>query len=571
MQGITVAISPAGLEFFVDALVAPNGTLTKAINGVHLADYTIPIQNQIQVPTGSQDTGFCSNISIQLSNGTITNFTPTLPSLKQQQKGTFQFVFSSKAFNANYSWLESYTQQNETYVDSSNPDDPGYWANDGPAFPVSNSFNYSAGIGSLITTTNFTFNFDSTKNVWTLPVTSITAVANNPIANIPGNSILQNQDQPGCVQSHVDAATEASIEQGINFQAAIQSAFGGYLTSIPASGQLTPDITFAFGLGDSPLAFPNDQGLTVGATGISAYKGTKYPVTPPTGLPIPAVPTDGHHLQMYVSDYVLNGLYWAFFMDGKLAATVTPVDLPDPNILKVRTWDTTIRELQKYAALDMQIQLQPVQAPTVEFQMVYLFTQTVMNTLQTQLPSLYASISGMLGNVYPMKTFLEQDLTQIYGVSNQYFAQIEQIAQTSGAAVSHDIQFIVTIEGAPPINGQAPFMEFTVNRTDVLESLGLGITNNAQTLTFAFNPGTNSVSVTFNKSNFLSGDVTGNFGTQIWPQACEPAYDKVLAFMGKTGVPLPIMQGFQFLFDQAVLDIQTQGFISILSDVEFKG
>jgi len=39
--------------------------------------------------------------------------------------------------------------------------------------------------------------------------------------------------------------------------------------------------------------------------------------------------------------------------------------------------------------------------------------------------------------------------------------------------------------------------------------------------------------------------------------------------MGKTGVPLPIMSGFQFLFSQAELSVQ-DGFVSIKSQVQYK-
>jgi len=576
MQSITVAISCTGIDFFIRSIYS--GTVQPSLKTLKPADHTVTV-DPFTVKTGAFTKAAYSSISISLTGGNIIDFSPAYQNIQQLPEGVFQLSLLATAFTADYAWNETYIQQNQKYEQDS-PRFPGHWVNDGNPFPVAPAaYAYSAGIGSLAVTINFSFTFDPANNAWTLPISNVTATPSNPSPNIPASSILQGQVSQPCTQSHVSAATVTSIDN-IDFASAIK-AINNYLISIPASGNLTPEIIFDFGLGDSGLAFPNDSnnkptGIQIEATGTSTYTDpatgtvTAYSGKLSADLPVPDVP-EGYHLQMYVSDYVLNGLYWAFFKDGKLAATVNPSDLYDPNILKVRTWDSEIRQLQRYAALDMQVQLQPVQAPTVEFQEVYLFTQEVMDNLNQQMPTIASLITGMLGNYYPNKTDLEQDLTDIYAVDNQYFAQLEQIAQTPGAAVFHDIQFTVTIQGAAPINGNAPFLEFTVSRTDVLENLALGIANNAQTLQFGFFPGTNSVLVTFNQSNFLDKSVIGDFGTQIWPHACEPVYDKLLSEMGLTGVPLPIMQGFQFLFDKAVLSIRPQDFIAILSDVEFKG
>lgn len=668
MQGITVALFPEGIQSFCEMLASPGGEVQKVLSGLKPADHSVPVNNFTYNSAWNQWSNY-QNINVSLSNGSLSQFSPTFQGVQQQQNGNFQLVISAQSFNANYSWVESYQEQDCSQY--SGPNGPvnscGNYQNEGNTFN-----NYSAGIGKLVITPTFTFTFSG--NVWTLPISTISAVVSNPSVNLPSASILQHQDPGNCnTASHIDAATSASIT-AIDFTDGLTQVFGGYLTSIPASGQLTPDITFAFGVGDSPLAFPNDQGLTVGVTGIATYKGQAYSGIPPKGLPVPStvqplpllfsgipaseaanfdttniaaikadfatystppqipnqpppspkypltnptvtVITQGsewqvfdssnnnmfqvqlntqkntldvhglYHLQMYVSDYTLNGLYWAFFMDNQLNLTINPGDpiLPDPNILKVRTWTSYIRELLKYAALNMQITITPVKAPTVTFQTVYLFTEDIMNDLQKALPAIYSSITGMQGNVYPNQTFLEQDLTNIYGVDPQYFQQIEKIAETSGAAVFHDIQFNVTIVGAPPINGQAPFMEFTVNRYDVLENLGLavtdvvinGVTQKVQTLTFGFHAGTNSVSVEFNQSNFLTQSEISNFGTEIWPQGGEPAYDNALTFIGNNGTPLPIMKGFEFVFEQAQLSIQvngqSDGFIGILSNVKFTG
>jgi len=578
MQGITVALSKSGIEYFLQQLVDV-GSLGQALKGLRPVDRTASVPDFFGTSRNKPgDLAMYSNINVQLSNGSASNFTPKYQSLGQQLNGVFQLMLSSGAFNANYAWQESFTQQNQKYIDSGDPNYPGEWRNDGGAFPVSIPFSYSIGIGSLATTVTFTFTFDKPRNAWTLPITSISPVVGAIAANIPGNSVLQNQVTPGCVASHVNATTADSVSH-IDYQAAIQNTLGVCLSTIPASGHLTPEIVFDFGVGDSGLVFPNGfdnnpNGMQIGVKGVSTYKDPAtgnteaYPGKPPTGLGLPAVP-DGHHLQMYVSDYVFNGLYWAFFRDGKLAVTVTPNDLPNSDLLNVSFWVLSISALKPYSELDMQIQLQPMSAPTVKFQEIYPFTQWGMDKLKQQIPSIAPLISGISGRTYLDKTSLEQDLAKVYAVDSQYFAQIEQIVQFPVAVAYHDIQFIVTILGAAPIDGKAPFIEFAVSRTDFLEGLALGITHNAQTLKFSFFP--NEASVSFTQSNFLSKTVIGDFGNEIWPNVCEQLYDNALSYLGATGVPLPIMQGFQFLFEPTDISVQPQGFIAILTNVEFRG
>lgn len=605
MQGITVALSPEGINFFVNSLFASNGEIEKAINGAALADFQVTVPQDIFFTTGQNEGADCSNIKVQFSNGSISNFTPIFQNLQQEKEGVFQLIFSSDAFKANYNWLESYTRQNQTYEQSDQPNDPGEWVNDGNPYPVSKPFQYSAGIGSLATNANLTFTFDSSKNLWELPVTSITAVASNPNANIPGSSILQDQDQPGCVQSHVDSATEASIDNGTDFAKSITTAFGGYLTSIPASGQLYQDptkgtITFAFGLGDSPLTFPNDHGLTVGVTGISTYTPSgqsqpqQYPGTPPSNLPVPAVPTDGHHLQMYVSDYTINGLYWAFALAEQLTSTVTPADIQgeggDPSVLYVATYynpnisNSLNDALAPYAEAEdnMYAAVSPIQPPTVAFQNVYTFNSTTMAALKNALSNspggqqAYNILSNksISSQTFTNTTALEAALNRIK-IDNSCFATIESTIQELAAVVTHNLQFKLTIQDTLP-NGDAPYLTFTLTRTDILTDLKLGVQTTGQppkivqSLQFTHTECQPPPVVKLTASNFIPVSTDASLFDTLWSTVGESEYSTLLADLGKHGVPLPIMEGFQFVFDQALLNIE-QGYVGILSDVEFTG
>jgi hypothetical protein len=123
------------------------------------------------------------------------------------------------------------------------------------------------------------FTYDSGTGAWDIKVGTSTGTASNPSANIPGNSILQDQDM-GCFTTHVDDATASAID-AIDFQSPIQKVLPASIHSISASGHLTPDIVYTFGLGDFGLAFPNNAGIQIGATGTVTWKGNTYPGTPP--------------------------------------------------------------------------------------------------------------------------------------------------------------------------------------------------------------------------------------------------------------------------------------------------
>jgi hypothetical protein len=48
-------------------------------------------------------------------------------------------------------------------------------------------------------------------------------------------------------------------------------------------------------------------------------------------------------------------------------------------------------------------------------------------------------------------------------------------------------------------------------------------------------------------------NLSGCVFTQIWRQTLKPKFSEVLASIGKTGVPLPFIQGFLFVDDVVTL------------------
>ena len=88
----------------------------------------------------------------------------------------------------------------------------------------------------------------------------------------------------------------------------------------------------------------------MGVAGGASYNGTPFSGGTPPQLPLPAplAETDTHHLTMYVSNYEINALLWAFTQAGKLNLTLNPTDLPDPAVLKVATYVRNAKALAPY-------------------------------------------------------------------------------------------------------------------------------------------------------------------------------------------------------------------------------
>lgn len=693
MQGITVALSSEGINFFVTEILT-KGSLNQALNSLKPADRTIPYTGgSIAGPSwwdreSNKHREVYSNISIQLSQGNINDIVPVASSvnLKQSQNGVFQLAFSTEAFKANYQWVETYTDQDQLCDLHF-----GTWSNNGAPSQKDTPFNYSPGFDSLEVTAQFSFTFS--QNAWKLPLTSITAMATNPAANIPSGSILQDEGTTECTTGHVSEATQASVDN-IDFKSAIQNSIGSYLTSIPASGQLFQGpngaITFAFGLGDSPLTFPDSGGLSVGVTGISTYappggSPQQFPGTPPTSLPVPstvqplpllfgipaseaanfdakniaAIKTDFatyspqiqnpppqsptpqypltdptvkvitpgsewqvfdssnnnmfqvqlntqkntldvhglYHLQMYVSDYVLNGLYWAFANAGLLTETVTPEMLHamglDPALLAVITYykaipssDPVKEKLYPYRERNMNALVRPaldsnnlLTPPTVDFQTVYVFdgpSGSVMTSLQKVLSSAdYNNLatSSITSNAYADATDLVSDLSGIDITDSQAITAIEKATSSLGAVVTHALELTCTIQGATLPNGDAPFFTFTLTRQDILTDLKLGTSKSgkAQSLRFTHTecqppPSINTPSEQNQFSNFIP-IASAEWFTSIWETVGEQQYTAMLVNLGQYGAPLPIMSRFQFLFEEALTNLE-QGYIGILANVE---
>jgi hypothetical protein len=191
-------------------------------------------------------------------------------------------------------------------------------------------------------------------------------------------------------------------------------------------------------------------------------------------------------------------------------------------------------------------------------------------------PDVYQNLStsSIVSNAYTNTTDLESDLSGI-SIDSSYFSKIESTVQELAALVTHNLQFTLTIQGQTLPNGEAPYFTFTLTRKDILTDLKLGFVATiqhpkpAQTLQFTHTECQPPPVATLTASNFIPVTPTnGMYFSSIWNTVGEIEYSTLLQNLGQSGVPLPIMEGFQFLFDQAELNIE-QGYVGILANVEF--
>jgi hypothetical protein len=553
MQAITIAIGKAGINFFAQELVIKE--LLNLLSALKPPDRTI----QVGDITWNQDSIKATNIVIYLTQGTLLNFSPRFQSISQQSGGNFPLTMGANNFSAQYVWEEHWRAY--TYLPGQHGG--GSWE-EAMWSPVDKKFSYPPAFSGLTVTVPLQFEYDAQSQKWSIVAGTSSGSAVSSSANIPGGSVIQEEDQQ-CFSSHVSDAT-ASAVSAIDFGSSLNTLIAGTIASIPGSGDLGNGIVYDFSLGDSALQFPNNDGIQMGVKGGASYKGASFSGDRPPSLPLPVPPSDSdtHHLNMYVSNYEVDALNWGFYNAGELNLHIIPQNLPDPSVLDVSKYTTMEPTLTPYAAFVMNAEITQNSAPVTSFQTAYVFTSQVMSHLQAQLPAnVYTLIQALPSNAFLSQASLETFLTTAT-VPAEYFKTIENAGQSAAMVLTQDIKFVMTIQNnASPL----PYIEFSVSRTDVLTNLQLGVaSNNAQTMQFGFANAVNTVTYTGSSIPGFNGQIFEEF---TWNLTAESEYMTTLHAMGKTGVPLPIMADFQFDFTNASLSVQ-QGYISILASVLYK-
>ncbi|MCU1266502.1 MAG: hypothetical protein JWM21_2820 [Acidobacteria bacterium] len=549
LQGITVAISPSGIQYFTNVLLV--NEIVAALQKVRPASKTI-YAGDITISVGKGGSTWAGNVVIALSSGSMSSFTPTFQSLTQGDNGQFTLTLLATNFQATFNWNEQY----DNY--ESHP-------NGGTRMTGHSNDNYPYSVGFSQMTITVVFRFVFSNNDWAFNFISAAVHTTGVSPNIPSNSIVGLEEYAGCFSSQVSAATKQAVDT-IDFSAPITALIKPLFASIPASGHLTPDIAFQFPVGPSGLTFPGNSGIAAGVTGDVTYKGTAYAGANPPQLALPPVPAN-NHLNYYASDYTFNALMWAFCREGNLVATATPGNIPDPAALNTGNYNNTPLQAlyTAYPNMPMTANIKALVAPKVQFKQVYDLTAANIGKLQNQLPpAVYAQLQVLKGSVFMDEPSFFAQLINALGRANagQYKTVIESVALVVGAVVTHSDHVVLNvIDAGVPI----PVITFDVSQTDVLQAFVLGISGTTQTLQFAFQIVTPLTTTTF-VSSPIPGVNGGDF-TMIWNWVLQPVYGTEVAKIGQAGVALPRIHGFDFLFNNATITM-APGYANVLSDVQ---
>lgn len=550
MQNVTLAIGKAGINFFIQQM---------------LADRMIALFRQMATPDRSVHIDMiiafgyskAENVNVNLTQGQLIDFDPTMGNIAQQPNGVFSLSLqTSGPFKVQYRWEEAYW-----WISCSAVPEVGVVCE--PGQQLDEVYKYLPSFSQLSINVPVMFSYDTPNKRWKLVCGQATAQPLITHPNIPGDSILNQQDQ-GCFSAQVDAATAQALSS-IDYKGLVNGIISGMVAGIPASGNLGNGVVYDFSMGDYGIHFPNDHGIQIGISGGVSYNGTAFPGTPPAALPLPLPPADDdtHHLNLYLSGYEFDALNWAFYKAGELDATVNAADLPDPDVLKVKTYAGTDQSLNPYKLFAMQAVIRQNAAPVTSFQTVYEIDDTALNALKTQLPqAVYTLLLNMQGNNYVAKTDLENDLTAL-SIASDYFTTIEDASKSAGMVVTHDINYTLTIQNNQP---DEPNIVFNVRRTDILANLALSLgADQTQVIQFSFKQANW-------QSAFVSSTVPGFNGPDFpstWNVVGEQQYVILLQKLGSTGVPLPMLQNLQFDFANAQLSIQ-ENYLSVLAQVQLK-
>jgi hypothetical protein len=550
LQGITLAVSQSGISYFANVLLTSQ--IATALQGLTPPGNTITVGDIILSTSRSGITCQDANVMVYLSQGAMSNFNPTFQSISQGSDGQFTLLLQANNFSATYNWNEQYQPQVCGILGCNN---------NGSA--VNNNYGYSVGFGSM--TITIVFKFAYTNNAWTFTLVSATPATSGVSPNIPSDSVVNDEQFSGCFSTTVSDSTKQAV-QAIDFSGPINTLLGPLFGSIPSTGQLTPNILFNFPMGPAGLTFPGDNGLATGVTGDTTYQGTEYPGTNPPTLAVPPVPAN-NHLNYYASDYSFNSLFWAFFQSGALVATATPGNIPNPAALNTSNYNNTPLQAlyTAYPNVPMTANIKALATPTVTFEQIYDLTAANIVNLQASLPAdVYTLLQSLSGEAFLDEPSFYTALSNALGSSNaaQYKTVIETTAQVIGAVVTHNNQVVLNVVSG----GQTiPVITFNLVETDVLQAFVLGIAGTTQTLQFAFQLVPSLTTTTFVSSS-IAGITSGDFGF-IWNWVLQTVYADQVAAMGKAGVALPRIPGFNFLFNNATVTLAA-GYASVLTDVQ---
>jgi hypothetical protein len=203
VQAITTAISTRGIEFFGRELI---GTiLAQRLREMRIDDRTIPVKGFNIIYSSVKD------LTIRLTSGKLTGFGPQFSTIAQRANGEFDIAMTAPDFDVDYAWNEKYTYTSCSFI-------PGAGIICKSPDKRDRNFAYRPRVRQFVADVKTQFAYSDANKAYEVRVTGKDA-RSNPEANIPGDSII-NREQQNCFSSQVSDATKSAIGS-VDFKSAI--------------------------------------------------------------------------------------------------------------------------------------------------------------------------------------------------------------------------------------------------------------------------------------------------------------------------------------------------------------
>ena len=374
-----------------------------------------------------------------------------------------------------------------------------------------------------------------------------------------------------------------------------------------------------------------DEGLSLGLSGGMQWidsQGQAHTYEEPLPrLPHPPIAAENAALpiNINISNYGINAAFWAYFKGGRFNVSLTPKDLKNPHLLHANTYEPIAPIFKYHRRIDMYLDIQPREAPTTCFRPVFAFRNRAMELLEKKLPNaIFKRLESLRGKTLLDKESLNHALKDC-GLNAQQMSSVEDFSTEPGLILSHIINFTITMQddntshhkidyeielcaeithlALSPHSYLLPKQAFaklgmpeeTRNKIETLQGLPFAsaqllrkalhdrlsevecedylndilaqATYPIQTMTFAFQAIEHSLSTVELIATTIPDFDNDSVGALIWESIGSIKYEKILANIGQTGIPLPTIKNFNFHFASAQLQVE-EGYIAIATDIE---
>lgn len=563
VQGMTVSLNLSAIQKICAATVGK--TIMDELNQLAIGDVTVSIPD-FNLSDGDFGSDNYSNFKVNLTSGTTSGLDMAFGAVSQDTEGQGQFTlpFSSDPFTVNFTdWNESYHDSGFAGYSGFDRDCPG---DDGCPQTDFGAFSFTMG---LSVTEMATISYAPGSNDWTITPGTPQATPTGVQLAVPAGSMLAKASVCSS-QNPVADQVDDCIENAIDWESKVTTALQDAAATIPASGQLGDGVSLGFALGTSGITYPTGgTGMSFGATGLATFAQQSYAGPGPSvALPVPPIPTSTDAVYN-VSDYVFNGLFWAYYTAGAILYTFTPDNLPDPTALKTDTYQGTNLAIlyNRYGSTNMQAEVAATAPPSVSFQTIWTVTQDTIDTV-SGLPQADVGfiLDSLAGNVYTDEGAFRQDVVSAIGASDttQWFPAIATACSSIAAVCKLPMTLTIQVFNMDTKAFDTAF-ELAVVLDFSLANLSVGANqeNTTQSLLYDIHlipPTAGEPAPVLLSSEFPS--INASDVVQIWVPTLREEVINELSVFGLQGVPLPRVAQVSFPSGTEAIAI-SQGYVTV--------